>query len=244
MASADGLKRWLDDADVIAKVEGAVRLRLLSAWAVGHILAIDPPQHISWTWDWEAEPLGTTTVVAFDLIDHGKTDPPDAPPRRLPVKGTAGAPRRPVALLVRAPGGDDCGDRAGSAVAVGRLSQLGGHLRPQLRRLEHLGAGAPAQDPAPDLVEAGHAGAPAQRPVALHSSSWLGCQRVSATRVATSGAKRTTIRAEGSSEITSQARSISRAIEAPGSSSNVWGVSEASVIRSTLKVRRAFRSSS
>jgi len=49
-----------------------VRLRLLSAWAVGHILAIDPPQHISWTWDWEAEPLGATTVVAFDLIDHGK----------------------------------------------------------------------------------------------------------------------------------------------------------------------------
>jgi uncharacterized protein YndB with AHSA1/START domain len=72
VASADGLKRWLDDADVIAKVEGTVRLRLLSAWAVGHILAIDPPQHISWTWDWEAEPLGATTVVAFDLIDHGK----------------------------------------------------------------------------------------------------------------------------------------------------------------------------
>jgi uncharacterized protein YndB with AHSA1/START domain len=72
VASAEGLKRWLDDADVIAKVEGTVRLRLLSAWAVGRILAIDPPQHISWTWDWEAEPLGTTTVVAFDLIDHGK----------------------------------------------------------------------------------------------------------------------------------------------------------------------------
>jgi uncharacterized protein YndB with AHSA1/START domain len=72
VASADGLKRWLDDADVIAKVGGAVRLRLLSAWAVGTILAIDPPQHVSWTWDWEAKPLGATTVVAFDLIDHGK----------------------------------------------------------------------------------------------------------------------------------------------------------------------------
>ncbi len=72
LSSADGLKRWLDGADVIAKVGGGVRLRLLRAWAVGKVLAIDPPQHISWTWDWEAESLGTTTVVAFDLIDHGK----------------------------------------------------------------------------------------------------------------------------------------------------------------------------
>lgn len=72
VASAEGLGRWLDDANVIAKVDGAIRLKLLSAWAVGHVLAIDPPQHISWTWDWEAKPLGTTTVVAFDLIDHGK----------------------------------------------------------------------------------------------------------------------------------------------------------------------------
>ncbi len=72
VASSGGLRRWLDDADVIANVGGTVRLKLLSAWAVGHILAVDPPQHISWTWDWEAKSLGTTTVVAFDLIDHGK----------------------------------------------------------------------------------------------------------------------------------------------------------------------------
>lgn len=72
VASSEGLTRWLDDADIIARVDGAVRLRLQDAWATGHILAIDPPQHVSWTWDWEAKPLGVTTVVAFDLIDHGR----------------------------------------------------------------------------------------------------------------------------------------------------------------------------
>ena len=36
------------------------------------MLAVDPPQHISWTWDWEGEPLGVQTVVAFDLIDHAE----------------------------------------------------------------------------------------------------------------------------------------------------------------------------
>jgi uncharacterized protein YndB with AHSA1/START domain len=72
VASSKGLLRWVDDADVIFSVGGAVRLKLRDAWAVGRILAIDPAQHISWTWDWEAKSLGTATVVAFDLIDHGK----------------------------------------------------------------------------------------------------------------------------------------------------------------------------
>jgi uncharacterized protein YndB with AHSA1/START domain len=72
VASARGLGRWLDEAELTPKVGDAVRLRLRNAWAFGHILALDAPQHISWTWDWEAAPLGVATVVAFDLIDHGK----------------------------------------------------------------------------------------------------------------------------------------------------------------------------
>lgn len=72
VASAAGLQRWLDEAEFTPKVGSPVRLRLRKAWAAGHILAIDPPQHVSWTWDWEAKPLGIATVVAFDLIDHGK----------------------------------------------------------------------------------------------------------------------------------------------------------------------------
>ena len=70
VGSAAGLARWLDAAELTASVGGAVRLTLRDAVAVGHVLAGDPPQHISWTWDWEGEPLGVQTVVAFDLIDH------------------------------------------------------------------------------------------------------------------------------------------------------------------------------
>jgi uncharacterized protein YndB with AHSA1/START domain len=71
VATAEGLSRWLDDAAMEPTPGGAARLRLRDATAVGKVLALDPPQHISMTWDWEEEPLGTTTVVAFDLIDHG-----------------------------------------------------------------------------------------------------------------------------------------------------------------------------
>jgi uncharacterized protein YndB with AHSA1/START domain len=71
LASAEGLRQWLDDAHLDERVGGEVRLRLRDGWAVGEILALEPPQHISFTWDWVGAPLGATTVVAFDAIDHG-----------------------------------------------------------------------------------------------------------------------------------------------------------------------------
>jgi len=72
VATADGLARWLDAAELAPSVGGAVRLTLRNAVAAGQVLAIDAPQHISWTWDWEGEPLHVQTVVAFDLIDHAE----------------------------------------------------------------------------------------------------------------------------------------------------------------------------
>ena len=71
LATADGLAKWLDEAELEPRVGGRVRLRLRDAVAVGAVLSVGPPQHISFSWDWEAEPLGTLTVVAFDAIDHG-----------------------------------------------------------------------------------------------------------------------------------------------------------------------------
>jgi uncharacterized protein YndB with AHSA1/START domain len=71
LATADGLRRWVDAAELDARVGGEVRIRLRDAQAVGQVLAYDPPQHISFTWDWPAAPLSTTSVVAFDAIDHG-----------------------------------------------------------------------------------------------------------------------------------------------------------------------------
>jgi uncharacterized protein YndB with AHSA1/START domain len=71
VASAEGLRRWLDDADLEPRPGARVRFRLREAIAIGTVLAVDEPQHLSIGWDWEGEPLGVPSVVAFDLIDHG-----------------------------------------------------------------------------------------------------------------------------------------------------------------------------
>jgi len=71
MATAEGLGRWLDEAALEPRVGGAVEVRMSEATARGEVLSLQPLQHISFTWDWLDEPLGTTSVVAFDAIDHG-----------------------------------------------------------------------------------------------------------------------------------------------------------------------------
>ena len=71
LASAEGLAKWLDEASIEPTLGGVVRLRLRDAVAVGKVLSVGPIQHISFSWDWEAQPLGQLSVVAFDAIDHG-----------------------------------------------------------------------------------------------------------------------------------------------------------------------------
>lgn len=71
LATADGLRRWLDEAELEPRVGGPVRFRLRDAEAVGEVLAIDPPQHVSFSWQWTSEPTAVPSVVAFDAIDHG-----------------------------------------------------------------------------------------------------------------------------------------------------------------------------
>jgi uncharacterized protein YndB with AHSA1/START domain len=71
LATAQGLAQWLTEAALEPRVGAPVRFRLRDAVAVGEVLAVDPIQHVSFSWDWEAEPLGRLTVVAFDAIDHG-----------------------------------------------------------------------------------------------------------------------------------------------------------------------------
>ncbi len=71
LSSAEGLARWLDGAEFEPRVGAPIRLRLHDATAVGTVLAVDPPQHLSFTFDWEDDPLGRATVVALDAIDHG-----------------------------------------------------------------------------------------------------------------------------------------------------------------------------
>jgi uncharacterized protein YndB with AHSA1/START domain len=71
VATSDGLARWLDEAQLEARLGGVVRLRLVDAEVAGKVLALDAPQHISFSWDYPAEPLATPSVVAFDAISHG-----------------------------------------------------------------------------------------------------------------------------------------------------------------------------
>ena len=71
VSSPEGMCRWLDGAQILAKPGSPVRLQLRDAVAVGTVLAVDAPQHLSIAWDWEGEPLGCPSVLAFDLIDHG-----------------------------------------------------------------------------------------------------------------------------------------------------------------------------
>ncbi|CAN5820904.1 hypothetical protein BH23CHL8_BH23CHL8_17330 [soil metagenome] len=72
VSTSTGLRRWLDDADVQPARGSACRFRLAGGVAVGRVLAVAAPQHVSYSWDWEAEPLAEPSVVAFDLIDHGR----------------------------------------------------------------------------------------------------------------------------------------------------------------------------
>jgi uncharacterized protein YndB with AHSA1/START domain len=72
VSSTDGFRRWLDDAAFEPNLGSPCRFVLGDAVAIGKVLAISVPQHVSMTWDWEGEPLGSPSVVAFDLIDHGK----------------------------------------------------------------------------------------------------------------------------------------------------------------------------
>lgn len=72
VATADGLASWLEEVEFRPEVGAAIRFRMREAEAVGEVVAVDPPQHVSWSLDWPEEPIGTLSVVAFDLVDHGR----------------------------------------------------------------------------------------------------------------------------------------------------------------------------
>ena len=71
LATPEGLARWLDEAEMEPRVGAPVRFRLRDAIATGTVVAVDAPQHISFTWQWEGERSDGRTVVAFDAIEHG-----------------------------------------------------------------------------------------------------------------------------------------------------------------------------
>ncbi len=71
MATAEGLGEWLDEAELEPRPGTDFRFRLLDAVAVGQVIAVDPPQHISMRWFWQDELGPPAGLVAIDAIDHG-----------------------------------------------------------------------------------------------------------------------------------------------------------------------------
>ena len=71
VSTSAGLRQWLDGADIEPRIGGLVRLRLRESEAMGKILALDAPQHISFTWQWVDEGVASG-VVAFDPSTTGR----------------------------------------------------------------------------------------------------------------------------------------------------------------------------
>ncbi len=71
-ATQVGLEAWVDEATFTPEVGAAVRLRLGERVGSGAVLAVDPPQHVSFSLSWEGDPPGSPGIVAFDAIDHGE----------------------------------------------------------------------------------------------------------------------------------------------------------------------------
>lgn len=71
IATAEGLAAWLEEVDFRPEVGASISYLMRDAQATGEVLAVNAPQHISWSLDWPDEPIGTLSVVAFDLVDHG-----------------------------------------------------------------------------------------------------------------------------------------------------------------------------
>lgn len=81
------LARWfgpentkVTDARVDLRLGGAYSLRIESAdggvhTAVGRYREIEPPERLSFTWDWleDEHSLGTETLVTVELVERGET---------------------------------------------------------------------------------------------------------------------------------------------------------------------------
>ncbi len=120
VSTADGLRRWMDDATLDPRVGGGFRFRLLDAVAVGRVQALDPVQHIGYCLGLgRGSHWAIATTVAFDLIAHGSRTHLTVAPRGLPDCRPGRAARCALAPLVPAPGGRDA-THVGARLRPGR----------------------------------------------------------------------------------------------------------------------------
>ena len=66
------MKRWEPITSFEARVGGRYQFEKGEWIAVGEIIEYDPPRAIAYTWDWKNSPLGSRTVVRYELEADGK----------------------------------------------------------------------------------------------------------------------------------------------------------------------------
>jgi uncharacterized protein YndB with AHSA1/START domain len=66
------MKRWEPITSFEARVGGRYQFEKGEWIAVGEIVEFDPPHAIAFTWDWKNSPLGSRTVVRYELEADGK----------------------------------------------------------------------------------------------------------------------------------------------------------------------------
>lgn len=71
LTEPEQMKRW-QPIDFFEPHVGGKYKFVKGEWiASGQVVEIDPPRSVAYTWDWENEPLGSRTVVKFELKKDG-----------------------------------------------------------------------------------------------------------------------------------------------------------------------------
>lgn len=65
------MKRWEPITSFEARVGGRFQFEKDEWIAVGEVIEFDPPRAIAYTWDWKNSPLGSRTVVRYELETDG-----------------------------------------------------------------------------------------------------------------------------------------------------------------------------
>ena len=71
LSDKDQIKRWQPIDDFEPRVGGKYKFTKGEWIASGEIVEFDPPRVVAYTWDWENKPIGSRTVVKFELKKDG-----------------------------------------------------------------------------------------------------------------------------------------------------------------------------
>ena len=65
------VKRWEPMVEFEPRIGGKFRFEPGEHRGFGEIIELDPPNVVAYTWDWRNDPLGTRTIVKYELKADG-----------------------------------------------------------------------------------------------------------------------------------------------------------------------------